>query len=94
MERQRQLHHPQVRSEMPAIAGQDGDQFVPDFFRQLVQLRERQLLDVLRTVHHLEILAHNRSLGVGVMEYGSDGVNTPLPRGSVVLIARALREGQ
>jgi hypothetical protein len=36
---------------------------MPDFFGQLLQLFQRQLLDVRRTVHHLEISAH-----VGVLE--------------------------
>ena len=65
MQRQRQLHHAEVRSHVPAVLGQHGDEFMPDLLGQLLQLIQRQLLDVRRAVHHLEILAHD---GVWVLE--------------------------
>src|SRR6185437_11094654 len=54
-----ELHHAQVRSQMTAVPGQDRDQFVADFLRQLLQLVQLEFLDVLRTVHHVEISVHS-----------------------------------
>ena len=71
MQRQRQFHHPQVRAQVPAVLGQDGDQLMPDLLRQLLQLVQCQFLDVRRTVHHLEISAHVwvwEECNIGVLE--------------------------
>ena len=34
MQRDGQLHHAEVRAQVPAVLGQDGDQFLPDFLGQ------------------------------------------------------------
>ncbi len=56
---QRQLHHAEIRAQMAAILGQHGDQLVPDFAGQLLQLLQREFLDVQRFGHHVEVSAHS-----------------------------------
>ena len=46
---------------MAAVFGEHRDQFVADFLGQLLQLLQRQLLDVRRLVHHVEVSAHTVS---------------------------------
>src|SRR5215467_8004914 len=44
---------------MTSVLSQNRDEFVSNLFRQLLQLRQRQLFDLGRIVHHLEITAHS-----------------------------------
>ena len=55
MQGERQLHHAQVGPEMAAVDGQLGDQLVADFLRQLLQLIQREFLDVRRIIHHVQV---------------------------------------
>ena len=59
VQRDGQLHHAEVRAEVAAVLGEAGDQFLPDFAGEFLQLRQRQFFDVLRAVHHVEVSAHN-----------------------------------
>ena len=59
VQRDGQLHHAEVRAQVAAVLGEHGDQFVADLLRQLLQLLQRQLLDVRRAVHHVEVSAHD-----------------------------------
>ncbi len=66
-----QFHHTQVRAEMTAVFGKDGDQLLADFFGQLLQLVQLEFPDVFRTVHHVEVSVHKRRTGEwrdGVLE--------------------------
>src|SRR5215470_10319456 len=58
VERQGQLDNAQIGPKMAAVSGQNGDQFMPDLLGKLLQLRQRQFLDVQRRVHHFQISAH------------------------------------
>ena len=67
----RQFHHTQVRAEMTAVFGKDGDEFASNFLGQLLQLVELEFPDVFRTVHHVEVSVHKRRTGEwrdGVLE--------------------------
>ncbi len=59
VQRQRQLHHSEVRPQVAAVFGQHRDQFMPDFLGQLLELFQRQFFDVDRVVNHVEISVHN-----------------------------------
>ena len=59
VQRDGQFDHAEVRAEMPAALGQPGDQFLPDFAGEFLQLRQREFFHVRRPVHHVEITAHN-----------------------------------
>ena len=54
VQRQRQLHHTQVRRQMAAVLGHDPDDELPDFLRQLLQFRQRKAPQVLRAVHPVQ----------------------------------------
>ena len=54
MQRQRELDDTQIRADMSAIPGCDGDEFLPDLLGQLRQLAGCQGLDVGGTANRLE----------------------------------------
>jgi len=54
-----EFDHTEIWPEMPAIFGQNGNQFTADLLGKLMQLRQRQFLDVQGRVNHFEISAHN-----------------------------------
>ena len=58
VQRDGQFHDAEIRAEMAAALGEALDQFGADFAREFLQLRHRQLFDVLRAVHHVEITTH------------------------------------
>ena len=53
-----EFHHAQVGAEVAAALGQTLDQFRADFAGQFLQLRHRELFDVLGRIHHVQITAH------------------------------------
>src|SRR5882757_6121503 len=57
-----EFDHTEIWPEMPAIFGQNGNQFTADLLSKLMQLRQRQFLDVQRRVHHFEISTHNSKI--------------------------------
>src|SRR5439155_21235150 len=80
MQRDGQLHHAEIRTEVTAVPGKDRDELVAEFLRQLLQLVQLEFLDVFRAVHHVEISVHRpRREGLeqwsnGVMELWRSGV--------------------
>ena len=56
--RERQLHDAEVRTKMPAVLGEDGDQYLPDFFGELARLINRQALDLFRVGQLLQVATH------------------------------------
>src|SRR4051794_12855579 len=58
MQRERQLHNAEIRTQMPAIFRENRDQFVTNFLTQLAQLLKRQFFDVLGFIHHFQESAH------------------------------------
>src|SRR5262245_65812657 len=62
VQRQRQLDHSEVWTEMPAIFGEHRDQLLADFAGKLRELLQRQFLDVRWTIHHVQVSARKTSL--------------------------------
>ena len=54
MERDRQLDHPEVGTEMAAVLGQDRDHFLADLLRQQGQISDRELLQIGRRIDPIE----------------------------------------
>src|SRR5271154_1705316 len=59
MKSEGQFHHTEVWPQMTPVPGQHGYKLPADFLGECAQLIQRQLLDVHRTVHHLQISAHS-----------------------------------
>jgi hypothetical protein len=59
VQRDGQLDDAEVRAEVAAAFGEALDQLGADFAGELLQLRHRELFDVLRSVHHVQVSAHN-----------------------------------
>ena len=58
VQRNGQFDDAKIRAEMAAAPGESGDQLLADFTGQFLQLRERELFDVFRPVHHVEVSVH------------------------------------
>ena len=58
VQRNGQLDHAEVRAEMAAAFGETFDQLGADFAGEFLQLRHRELLHVLRAVHHVQVTTH------------------------------------
>src|SRR5262245_7572708 len=58
MQSDSQLDDTKVRAEMTAILRQHGDHLLTDFRGELLQLFNCQLLQMNRTIHHIEVSAH------------------------------------
>ena len=58
VQRDGQLDDAEVRAEVAAALGEALDQLGADFAGEFLQLRHRELFDVLRPVHHVQITTH------------------------------------
>ena len=58
MQRDGQLHHAEIRPEMAAGLGQDGDQFLADFLGQGGQFLQRDFFDVGGGINGVEKACH------------------------------------
>jgi len=58
VERDRKFNHAEVWPEMAAGLGQNGNQFVADFLRQLGQLLHRDFFDVGGGINGVEKACH------------------------------------
>ena len=54
MHRQRQLHNPKIRGQVPAVLTQNRDHLLPNFLGKRLQLLNRQLLYILRTLNRIK----------------------------------------
>ena len=57
MQRQRQFDYAEVRTQMPAVLCQLGDQLLADFFGQRRQLLDGEVLQLSGAIHHVQISA-------------------------------------
>ena len=53
-----QLHHPQVRTQVPAVIGEHGDQLFADFRRQSFEVGDGELLDLLGGIDAIQYARH------------------------------------
>ena len=58
MEGDGEFHHAQIGSEMAAAFGETINQLGPDFAGELLQLGHRELFNLLRPVHHVQVSTH------------------------------------
>jgi len=56
---ERQFHHAEIRSQVPAIVGEHGDHPFPDLTGELIQFGRREFLDLLGGIYAFKYGCHS-----------------------------------
>jgi hypothetical protein len=68
VQREGQLDHAQVGSEVAAVLGEHGDEFVANLCCQSLQLLHGEFLDVGGIIYHIQVAVHRINSGSKLVE--------------------------